>query len=294
VYTSTEAHFCVEKAAILLGLGTDHVRRVEADRSGRMRVDALAAAIAADRATGVQPACVVATAGTVSTGAVDPVDAIADLCARERLWLHVDGAFGALFVVSPRARAQLLPCGRADSIALDPHKLLFAPLEAGCVIVRDPATLRRAFGSRAPYLTVEDDPLFVNYLELGPQLSRGFKAFKIWCAFRALGTRPFVDAIDRVLELTAYLGDRLAADPRFELLAPIGLGTVCFRPRGADAAEVQRVLAALTTEGSALLGPVRSGDRVGLRACMVNHRTRHGDLDLVIDRVAALAGQAVG
>jgi aromatic-L-amino-acid decarboxylase len=294
VYTSTEAHFCVEKAAIFLGLGTDHVRRVATDGSGRMQIDALASAIEADRAAGLRPACVVATAGTVSTGAVDPLDAIADVCARERLWLHVDGAFGALFVLSPRARTRLLPCGRADSIALDPHKLLFAPLEAGCVIVRDPATLRRAFGSRASYLTVEEDPLFTNYLELGPQLSRSFRAFKIWCAFRALGTRPFSDAIDRVLELTAYLGDQLAADRRFELLAPIGLGTVCFRPRGASEADVRRVLAALAAEGSALLGPVQLGNRVGLRACLANHRTCREDVDLVIERIAALAMQAVG
>jgi aromatic-L-amino-acid/L-tryptophan decarboxylase len=229
---------------------------------------------------------VIATAGTVMTGAIDPVGAIADLCAEEGLWLHVDGAYGALFVLSEGLRDQLAPCGRADSLALDPHKLLFAPLEAGCVLVRDRAALRRAFAVDSTYVTRAEDPLMLDYMDYGPQLSRAFKAFKIWCALRALGTGAFRAAIDRALDLAGRLGRRIEADPGLELLAPVATTAVCLRIPGVDH---RAALKALVDEGTALLGPAEVRGRSGIRACITNYRTTPADIDLVADRLMELA-----
>jgi aromatic-L-amino-acid/L-tryptophan decarboxylase len=286
LYTSEEAHRCIDKAAMLLGLGLDHLRRLPTDEEFRLDVDALRAEIVADRAAGREPFCVIATAGTVMTGAIDPLDALADLCAEEGLWLHVDGAFGALFVLAERLRDQLALCGRADSIALDPHKLLFAPLEAGCVLVRDRAALRRAFAVHASYAKGADDPLMVDYMDYGPQLSRGFKAFKIWCALRAFGTDAFRAAIDSSLDLADQLGERIDADPALELLAPVTTTAVCLRIPGADH---QAALQTLLYDGTALLGPAEVRGRSGIRACVTNYRTTPGDVDLVADRLSELA-----
>lgn len=196
LYTSTEAHDSVEKAATLLGLGSNQVRKIPVDDDFQMRVDVLRAAIRADREAGKQPFCVVASAGTINTGAVDPIAELASLCREEDLWLHVDGAYGALFVLAARTRETLRLCGLADSIVLDPHKLLFAPLEAGCLIVRDRVKLRHAFGGISSYLPADRDPLLMNFMEYGPQLSRGFKAFKIWCALEVFGVDAFARAAD--------------------------------------------------------------------------------------------------
>jgi len=283
LYVSEEAHRCVEKAAAVLGVGLDQVRRIPVDAAFRLRMDALRSAVAADRAAGHRPVCVVGTAGTVNTGAIDPLDELADFCGAQDLWLHIDGAFGALFVQSPRQKPAMQACARADSLALDPHKLLFAPLEAGCLVVRDPATLRRAFSFNASYLGAEDDPLFTNYMEQGLQLSRGFKAFKLWCALRAFGTQAFAQAADRMLELAQYMAARIDGDPRFERLAPVTLSAVCFRLAGADDAANEAALKALVASGEALLGPVRLRGRLGLRACFTNFRTRRSDVDQVLE-----------
>jgi aromatic-L-amino-acid decarboxylase len=145
----------------------------------------------------------------VNTGAIDSIDDIADLCTREGLWLHIDGAYGALFILSTQIKNRLISCGRADSIALDPHKLLFAPLEAGCLIVRNRDKLRSTFHFTSSYLSVEQDPLLMNFLEYGPQLSRGFKAFKIWCSLQTFGIEAFRMAAERMLELSRYMAARV-------------------------------------------------------------------------------------
>jgi aromatic-L-amino-acid/L-tryptophan decarboxylase len=282
VYTSAEAHRSVEKGAAILGLGLDHVRKIPVDSEFRMRVDLLEKAIAEDRRAGATPVCVVAAAGTVNTGAIDPIGEIADLCRRENLWLHVDGAYGALFVLADQAKSALFSCGQADSIALDPHKALFAPLEAGCLIVRDRDALRRTFHFTSSYLTVEPDPLLMNFLEYGPQLSRGFKAFKIWCALQVFGVQAFRSAARRMLEVAQYMAARVKAEPSLELMAPVKLTVVCFRAKDADN---PAVLARLVDEGTALLGPVQLNGRDGIRACITNYRTTESDIDLVIDRL---------
>jgi aromatic-L-amino-acid decarboxylase len=276
----------VEKGAVILGLGLDNVRKIPVDPDFRMRVDLLERTIGEDRRAGVTPFCVVAAAGTVNTGAIDPIDDLADLCAREGLWLHVDGAYGALFILNPELEKRLRPCGRADSVALDPHKLLFAPLEAGCLIIRDRDKLRKAFDFTSSYLPSEQDPLFTNFLEYGPQLSRGFKAFKIWCSLQAFGIQPFRDAASRMLELSRYMAARIAAEPRLELLAPVPLTAVCFGFK--NGASSQTALAKLVEEGTAILGPVHINGRDGIRACITNYRTSESDVDLVLNRLLKL------
>jgi len=291
VYTSAEAHRSVEKGAAILGLGLDQVRKIPVDADFLLRVDLLEKAIEDDRRTGATPFCVVAAAGTVNTGAIDAIGDIADLCAHENLWLHVDGAYGALFILSDQMKDRLSACGRADSIALDPHKLLFAPLEAGCLIVRNSDNLRDTFHFTSSYLTVEHDPLLMNFLEYGPQLSRGFKAFKIWCSLQVFGIRAFRMAADRMLELARYMAARVMAEPSLELLAPVQLTAVCFRFK--NGAGSRAVLARLVEEGTALLGPVHIGGRDGMRACITNYRTSESDIDLIMDRVVQL-GRAAG
>ena len=288
VYTSAEAHRSVEKGAAILGLGLDHVRKLPVDADFRFRVDLLEKAIGEDRQAGATPFCVVAAAGTVNTGAIDPIGDLADLCARENLWLHVDGAYGALLVLSNQMKDRLSSCGRADSISLDPHKLLFAPLEAGCLVVRNSDQLRKTFHFTSSYLTVEQDPLMLNFLEYGPQLSRDFKAFKIWCSLRTFGVEAFRMAAERMLELSQYMAARVMADPALELLAPAPLTAVCFRFK--NGASSQMVLAKLVEEGTALLGPVHINGRDGIRACITNHRTSKSDIDLVMDRLLQLGG----
>ncbi len=289
VYTSAEAHRCVDKAAAILGIGLDNVRRIPADDRYRMRVDALEEAIHADREAGLEPFCVVATSGTVTSGSIDPIASIADVCTRQDLWLHIDGAYGALFVLSDSKRETFEACGRADSIALDPHKLLFASLEAGCLLVRDRTKLAQAYAFSSSYLTVEEDSLMIDYMDYGPQLSRDFKALKVWSALQAFGIQTFRSVIDRMLGLARYMADRIDAEPDLELMAPVPLTAVCFRVKGATEADHTAILGALIEEGTALLGPARLDGRYGMRACVTNYRTTHADIDLIVARLSEIA-----
>ncbi|WP_167754111.1 pyridoxal phosphate-dependent decarboxylase family protein [Amycolatopsis nivea] len=291
LYTSEEAHRCVDKAAATLGIGLDHVRHIPTDDEFRLRVDLLADAIAADRAAGLEPFCVVATAGTVTSGSIDPIVPIADLCERENLWLHVDGAYGALFVLADSARETFAPLSRADSIALDPHKMLFTPLEAGALVVKDAAKLRAAFAFSSSYLTVAEDDLMLDFMDYGPQLSRSFKALKVWAALRTFGVDAFREAAERCLRLAARLGERVAAEPGLELLNPVALTAVCVRIDGRRDEEYAELLAQLADEGTALLGPARLRGQTAIRACVANYRTTEADIDRIADRLAALAGR---
>jgi len=289
VYASVEAHWCIDKAAAILGIGLGNVRRVPVDDHYQMRLDALEAMIRADRAAGLEPACVVATPGSVNTGAIDPIATIADVCAQEDLWLHLDAAYGGLFVLSKRLHDAFEACARADSIAVDPHKLLFAPYEAGCLLVRDRTNQTRAFAFSPPIVTVEEDPLIVNYMDYGSQLSRGFKALKIWSALQTFGVEAFTSAIDHTLDLAQYMAELIEAQPDLELLAPVPLTAVCFQIKDASETDHAAALAQLNGEGTAFLNPVRLDGRHGLRACVSNFRTTRNDLDLIVARVAEIA-----
>ena len=291
VYTSDQTHSSIDKAMSILGLGVNALRRVPSDDQFRLCPDLLRQAIADDRSAGLAPFCVVANAGTVTTGAVDPMAALSALCRAEGLWLHVDGAYGALAVLSERYRETLSAIGLADSVSLDPHKFLFTAFEAGCLVVRDLESLKHAFSFSTSYLAMEGDADFVHFADHGPQLSRGFKALKVWWSLRHFGGKAYAAVIDRMADLAAEMGALAETRPAFELLAPVTLNCVCFRLKGLTEAQNRLVLSRLVDQGTAFLGPARVKGQFGLRACFLNLRTTTADVVLIMDELARLAGQ---
>ncbi len=304
VYASTEAHTWIQKAADLSGIGTDAVCWVQTDREQRIEVGALEDAISRDTAEGHRPFMVVGNAGTVATGAVDPLPALADLCRRHDLWFHVDGAYGALAAQMTDAPVNLGGLSDADSVAVDPHKWLYAPLEAGCVLVRRLDDLRKTFSYHPPYYNFDEQ--VTQFFDLGPQNSRGFRALKVWLTLRHLGRRGCLDLIADDCRLAARLYERATAHPDFEALTH-SLSVTTFRYVPADLRPTQGNDAAtesyLNRLNQALLTAVeRSGDlflsnaiiegRFALRACVVNFRTTEADVDAVPELVATM-GQRV-
>jgi glutamate/tyrosine decarboxylase-like PLP-dependent enzyme len=289
LYTSDQTHSSIDKAVSVLGLGTEHLRRVGSDAAFRIRLDLLAQAVAADRAAGLAPFCVVGNAGTVTTGAIDPLPELARFCRDQELWLHVDGAYGALAALSERYREPLAAIALADSVSLDPHKFLFCAFEAGCVLVRNRSDLQHAFAATPSYLTMSEDPDFVDFANLGPQLSRAFKALKVWWSLKHFGARSYGHVIDRMADLAAYMGAQVAARDGFRLLAPVVFNCVCFRLTGHDDAANLRALKALVDSGAAFLGPASVKGETGLRACFMNLRTTEADVDYILDRLAEIA-----
>jgi glutamate/tyrosine decarboxylase-like PLP-dependent enzyme len=301
VYTSAETHTWIEKAAEVSGLGTHAVRWIEVDERRRMRMDRLEAQVADDRRAGLRPFLVIGTGGSVSTGAVDPLPEIAALCRAEGLWFHVDGAYGAPAAHVPGAPATLAALGEADSVAVDPHKWLYAPLEAGCALVRDPEVLPAAFSHQPPYYhfhgTADDPP--VNFFALGLQNSRGFRALKVWLGFRQIGRAGYSKLIADDIGLARRMYDGIDAHPELEALT-LGLSITTFRyvPPDLDATmpadEREEFLNSLNT---ALLTRLQEGGAVylsnavidgtfALRACIVNFRTTAADVDAVAEIVA--------
>jgi glutamate/tyrosine decarboxylase-like PLP-dependent enzyme len=292
IYTSEEVHSSTDKAVSILGIGTERLRHLSCDDQFRIRLDLLARAVAEDRASGASPFCVVASAGTVTTGAIDPMRELAAFCRAEGLWLHVDGAYGALAALSERFRPALADVGEADSVSLDPHKFLFTSFEAGCVLVKDAATLRHAFNFSPSYLTMSEDPDFVDFADYGPQLSRGFKALKVWWSLRHYGRRAYAGVIERMADLAAFMGDVARRREEFELLAPVVFNCVCFRLAGLDDAGNRAVLKRLVDGGTAFLGPASVKGRIGLRACFMNLRTTRADVEIIMDEIARLGREA--
>src|SRR5436305_5356147 len=233
LYASDQAHSSIDKSAIVLGLGQENVRRIETDADFRMSVPALTAAITRDRAEGRLPMAVVATVGTTSTTSVDPVPEIADLCAREGLWLHVDAAYAGSAAICPEYRALMPGIERADSLVVNPHKWLFTPVDCSLLYVRDPALLKAAFSLVPEYLRT-DEPGVTNLMDLGFQLGRRFRSLKLWMVIRAFGVEGLRERIREHCAIARELAGRLAADPGFELAAPVPFSTVCFRARPAD------------------------------------------------------------
>ena len=289
LYVSEEVHSSIDKAATILGLGLNNVRHIPCDDSFRMRIDLLKESVLRDRSEGLSPFCVVGSAGTVTTGAIDPLDKLADYCEDENLWLHIDGAYGALAILSSRLFTQLLPAGRANSLSLDPHKFLFNSLEAGCILVRDAEDLRSSYSHISSYLSMVSDPDFLNYAEYGPQLSRSFKALKVWWSLRAYGRKTYAKAIDDLFNLASYMGERIQVVPELELMAPVGFNAVCVRCRNLNDSQNERVLARLVSEGIAFLGRAKVKGLFCLRACFMNLRTTRDDVDLIIDEIVRLA-----
>ncbi|MBT3603452.1 MAG: amino acid decarboxylase, partial [Candidatus Latescibacteria bacterium] len=234
VYASTEVHSCNQKAIELLGLGNKNFRKIPVDADFRIDLDALATAITADRKAGCRPICVIGNAGTINTGAVDDLDVLADLCARENLWFHVDGAIGATAVLAEKVRPLLVGIDRADSVALDLHKWMHVPFEAGCVLVRNHDAHRSTFALTPEYLERELRGLAGGNLwfsDYGLQLSRNFKALKVWMSIKEHGLDRFGRMMDRNVEQAHYFGAWVAHEPDMELMAPVSLDIVCFRFR---------------------------------------------------------------
>jgi aromatic-L-amino-acid/L-tryptophan decarboxylase len=300
VYCSDATHNSLIKAAELLGLGADAVRRLPALADGRADVTAIERAVLADRAAGHVPCCVVANAGTVTVGAIDPLLELRALADRHGLWLHVDAAIGAFGWLSPAVRPRLEGMQLCDSLSFDLHKWPQIPYDAGCLLVRDGALHRATFATSADYLcalsggiTAAGSPAFDA---LGPQLSRADRALKIWLTFMALGVARVAAVVDRNLAHAQLMASEIGRSQLLELIAPVGLNIVCLRvrtpaslpPRAADALN-ERVLVALQESGLALLSQIRIGGRFGLRACFCNHRTRDEDVLLVVRELEKLA-----
>ena len=295
VYASEEVHMSIPKAVALLGLGTENLRRIPVDDDYRMRVDELERAIGLDAAGGKKPLAVVATAGTVNTGAVDPLQGIAEVAKKHGLWLHVDGAYGALAAMAVREKFAGLE--RADSISLDPHKWLYQPLDCGCLLFRDAAVARTTFADSGDYARpLQSHPLEgFAFFEESLELSRRFRALKLWMSLRYHGLRKFRQSIGEDLRLAELLADKITAHPELELTAPVELSVVCYRWRkpGMAAAEVDRINAAILprviARGRVYISNATLGGRFSLRACIINHRTTEADLDALVAEVTAAA-----
>ncbi len=297
VYASTEAHSCIRRAAELLGLGSDAQRPVPVDREYRMDIGALRALMAADRAAGLEPICVVASAGTVNTGVVDPLGAIADVAQEYGCWFHVDGAYGAVGAALPELAALYRGMERADSVAMDPHKWLYVPYEAGATLVRDPATLRAMFAHRAEYLALEED----SYLEglvwisdLGPQLTREFRALKVWAVMQAVGLELYRELWRNDIAVAREIGRLAALEPRLEVPTGSDLSCFCVRyvPRRGDANAFNRTLLDRThRDGRMFVSGTMLDGRFVLRGCVTNFRSTLADARICVETIVELGRQ---
>ena len=302
IYASDEVHMSIPKAVALLGLGRANLRLIAADAEFRLSAERLRDAVRADRRAGRRPLAVVASAGTVSTGAIDPLTDIAAVCREEELWLHADGAYGALAALA--APALFSGLDAADSVSLDPHKWLYQPLDCGMLIYRDPGAARLAFshtGDYAKSLATEPGEAFAFFDE-SLELSRRFRALKLWLSLRYHGLAAFRDAIRRDLAHAQQLAQCVRENPELELLAPVALSAVCFRLRRAGTGDASPVSDALDPLNAAVLRRVIARGRVylsnatvrgrfALRACFVNHRTSAADVALIVPEVLAAAAE---
>ncbi|MCK1359148.1 aspartate aminotransferase family protein [Bradyrhizobium sp. 199] len=295
-YTSHAAHGCVSRAMDIAGLGTDALRKIGVDADHRIDVAALRAQIAVDREVGFKPFLVVASAGTVDIGAVDDLKAIAELCREEGIWFHVDGAFGALAIFSPELAPKLGGIELADSIALDFHKWGQVPYDAGFLLVRDGEQHRQAFAQPAAYLRREARGLAAGAVwpcDLGPDLSRGFRALKTWFTLKTFGTDRLGATITRSCALAKYLEARVLAEPRLESLAPVNLNIVCFRYRADDAIN-REIVADIQESGIAAPSSTTLNGKFAIRAAIVNHRTEEADIDALVAAVLDLGRRRCG
>ncbi|MGN6579865.1 MAG: pyridoxal phosphate-dependent decarboxylase family protein [Bordetella sp.] len=299
-YAAVSAHGCVSQAMDLAGLGTDALRLIPVDADFRMQTQALRAAIAADRQAGCTPFLVVGSAGTVDVGAVDPLSDLADIARQEGLWLHVDGAFGAMAMLSPELAARLDGIARADSIAFDFHKWVQVPYDAGFVLVRDGQQHLDTFAADAAYLKREtrgiagDSPWPCDF---GPDLSRGFRALKTWFTLQVYGADALGRSIANSCRVARHLEARVRAEPVFELLAPANLNIVCFRylPAGLGSDQADElnaaIVVALHESGVAAPSTTMVNGRLAIRAAIVNHRTGTADVDRLVDAVLEIGAR---
>ena len=300
IYVSSETHFSIAKAAALLGIGRENVRQVAVDERFRIRVDDLVAKITADLEAGYVPFCVAANAGTVNTGAVDPLVEVRQIADRFQLWMHVDGSYGAFAVLAKSARKLFAGIQRADSIALDPHKWLYLPVDVGCVIYRAPEIARAAFAHEAEYTRIigeEADEAFA-FWDYGPELSRRFRALKVWMLLKGVGLDSLGEAIESNLACARHLESMVRGSDDFEMAAPVELSIFCFRHVPAQLrnessqtidAFNERLLVALQRDGSSYLSNATLGGRFALRGCVLNYRTTLRDMETLLDDLRRVA-----
>jgi len=300
IYASTETHHSVAKAAALLGVDRENLRHIAVDKSYKIRLDDLAAKISADSASGRQPFCVVANAGTVNTGAIDPLLEVREIADRHQLWMHVDGSYGAFALLAKSARTAFAGIEQADSVALDPHKWLYLPVDVGCVIYRNPGLARAAFAHEAEYTHVigaEAEEAFA-FWDYGPELSRRFRALKVWMLLKGVGLQSLGEAIESNLACARHLESLVRTSDDFEMAAPVELSIFCFRhlppqlrtesPQTIDAYN-ERLLIALQADGSSYLSNTTLGGRFALRGCVLNYRTTLRDMEILLEDLRRVA-----
>ena len=301
IYCSQETHHSIDKAAPLLGIGRENVRKISVDAGFKIRIDDLIAKINEDIASGYQPFCIVANAGTVMTGAVDPLEQIAEVARRFGLWLHVDAAYGGFATLAESARSLFAGIAEADSVSLDPHKWLYLPVDCGCVLYRDEQSARATFAQEAEYtrvLTEQADEAFA-FWDYGPELSRRFRALKVWMLLHGVGLRALGEAIGKDLACARHLEQLIKASTDFEMLAPVELSIFCFRyvpPELKHAKNEQeldalneRLLTELQRDGSSYLSNARIGGRFALRGCVMNYRTTPRDMEILLEDLRRVA-----
>jgi aromatic-L-amino-acid/L-tryptophan decarboxylase len=304
IYTSHEGHASIEKSMALLGMGREQLRKIAVREDFTIDLEALERQILADRTNGFHPLCVVGNAGTTNTGAVDPLDALAALCRRHELWFHVDAAYGGPAAGVEISAPLFKGLERADSVVINPHKWLYVPVEAACILVRQPRALTDTFRIVAEYLQAQSDTVSdgtVDFKDYGQQLSRSFRALKVWMTFKAFGAQRLRAAIASNIAVMRYLADRIDVSPDFLRLAPVPLSVVCFQYRTADPSRHEdpayleqlnsRLLTALEQDGRVFLSGTKIRGRTALRACSVNHRLRRDDVDFLLDVIRDVAAK---
>jgi glutamate/tyrosine decarboxylase-like PLP-dependent enzyme len=300
VYYSDQTHASMDRGLRVLGFKTEQIRRIESDEAYRIPLASLKEVIASDRSRGKLPFCVVANAGTTSTGTVDPIPELVEFCRAEDLWLHVDGAYGAAAVISHEGRRYLEGLGEVDSVSLDPHKWLFQPYEIGCVLVRDRQLLPRSFHTLPEYLMdtrpAEEEINFYNY---GIQLTRGFRALKLWFSLKTFGLESFQKAIDRGIELARIAETRVRESATVKLISPAQMGILAYRFEPPVTTDMdidrlnERIVDELVAEGTALVSSTVLKGRTVLHMCTINPRTTERDIQDTIAQIEAIGSRLV-
>ncbi len=297
VYASKEVHGCVDKSLDLLGIGTDQLRKIKTLLDFTIDLRALEEQIITDKANGFHPFCIIGNAGTVNTGAIDDLDALADLAQKYGLWFHIDGAYGGLAASLSSLQAKYKGLERADSIAIDFHKWLYQPFEAGCTLVKNWDTLRRTYFKKADYLdtALEEGMGRLEFNEHTFQLSRNAKALKVWMSVKAYGIRRIKEMIQKDIDLAHYLANEVIEAPDFELKARSDLAVTCFRYTGAYTTEAEiidinsRLIAALEKDGRVFITGTKLNDDFVLRACLINHRKQKDSIDYLLNVIRETA-----
>ncbi len=306
LYVSQEGHASIDKSMALLGMGSGQLRRIAVRDDFTLDLEALAQQVTADRATGYHPICVVGNAGTVNTGAVDPLATLAEFCRSQGLWFHVDAAYGGPAARTSVAGPLFHGLAEADSVVVNAHKWLYVPVEASCILVRQPSALRDTFRIVADYLPDDSDRTddgAIDFKDYGPQLSRSFRALKVWMTFKAYGARKLRAAIESNIAVMRYLSDRIDASSDFVRLAPVPLSVVCFQYRTSDVSRHDdhgylnrlngSLVDALARDGRMFLSATKIRGKTALRACSVNHRLRRCDVDFLLDVIREVAATNV-